>query len=83
MKVLYFAWLRTRIGTDAEDVSPPPEVRSVGDLISWLAQQSPAHAEALGRPELIRAAINQEFAGTDSLIAATDEIALFPPVTGG
>ncbi|MTJ79945.1 MAG: molybdopterin converting factor subunit 1 [Telmatospirillum sp.] len=83
MKVLYFAWLRSRIGTGMEDVTPPPDVATVGALIEWLKSRSPAHAEAFGQPGLVRAAVNQDYAAPDHAIAASDEIAFFPPVTGG
>jgi len=83
MKVLYFAWVRQKVGMAEEAVSPPDEVRSVAELIAWLAGRSPGHAAAFAQPKQIRAAVNQEFAGPDALVAANDEIAFFPPVTGG
>ncbi|MDH3241324.1 MAG: molybdopterin converting factor subunit 1 [Alphaproteobacteria bacterium] len=83
MKLLYFAWLRTRIGRGEEDIEPPPEVATVADLLAWLAARGAGYAEALARPDLVRVAVNQEFAGPDTLVHAGDEIALFPPVTGG
>jgi molybdopterin converting factor small subunit len=55
----------------------------VAGLIHWLSSRSPGHAEAFAQPKQIRAAVNQEFAQPDSLVAANDEIAFFPPVTGG
>jgi molybdopterin synthase sulfur carrier subunit len=83
MKVLYFAWLKTRIGTGEEDLTPPPEVATVAQLLDWLAARSPAHEEALKARKLVRVAVNQEFAGPETPVAAGDEVALFPPVTGG
>lgn len=83
MKVLYFAWLKTRIGVAEEQVSPPAEVRTVGALTEWLKQRSPGHAQAFAHNDTIRAAINQTFATSDQAIAEGDEIAFFPPVTGG
>jgi len=83
MQVLYFAWLRQRLGRAGEPVSPPPEVTDVAALIVWLQSLSPAHAAALAQPETLRAAVNQVHAGFETAIAAGDEIALFPPVCGG
>lgn len=83
MEVLYFAWVRERIGLDGEAVSPPAEVGTVAALIGWLAGQSEAHAAALGRPERLCAAINGRFARPDEPIAGASEVAIFPPVTGG
>ena len=83
MKVLYFAWLRSRAGIAEEDVVPPPDVRTVGDLLAWLRGRSPGHAEALKDLSVVRVAVNQEFARADHAVKAGDEVALFPPVTGG
>jgi molybdopterin synthase sulfur carrier subunit len=84
MRVLYFAWVRQKIGTAEEEVSPPPtEVRDVGTLMRWLAARGPGHAAALADPRLVRAAVNQEFAAPDTPVGPGDEVAFFPPVTGG
>ncbi len=83
MRVLYFAWLRQKVGTAEEEVSPPAEVRDVAGLIAWLAARSPAHAAAFANPRQVRAAVNQDFATPDAPVAANDEVAFFPPVTGG
>jgi molybdopterin converting factor subunit 1 len=83
MRLLYFAWVRQRIGTAEEDVSPPPEVTDIARLIAWLAARSPGHAAAFAEPRQVRAAVNQDFVGPDHPVAAGDEIAFFPPVTGG
>jgi molybdopterin synthase sulfur carrier subunit len=83
MKVLYFAWLRQRTGIGEETVSPPPSVRNVAELVEWLRTRGPGHAEALQDLSAIRVAVNQEFATVDAAVAPGDEIALFPPMTGG
>jgi molybdopterin synthase sulfur carrier subunit len=83
VKILYFAWLRARVGTAAEDVTPPPEVRDVAGLIEWLKTRSAGHAEALKELSVVRVAVNQEYVKYDHKIAPGDEIAIFPPVTGG
>jgi molybdopterin synthase sulfur carrier subunit len=83
MKVLYFAWLRQRTGVGEETVSPPPSVSNVAELVEWLRTRGPGHAEALQDMSAIRVAVNQEFATVDAAVAPGDEIALFPPMTGG
>ena len=83
MKILYFAWLRQRTGIGEEDVSPPESVRDVASLVDWLKQRNPAFAEALADTSTLRVAVNQEFASFDSALNGTEEVALFPPMTGG
>lgn len=83
MKVLYFAWLRGKAGTGEEEVSPPAEVRTVAGLIEWLRTRSPGHAEALADLSVVRCAVNQEYVQPDAPVAPDDEVAFFPPVTGG
>jgi molybdopterin synthase sulfur carrier subunit len=83
MKVLYFAWLRQRTGVGEESVSPPETVRTVAELVEWLRSRGPGHAEALKDLSSIRVAVNQEFATLTTAISEGDEIALFPPMTGG
>lgn len=83
MKILYFAWLRQRTGTGEEVVEPPAEVRDVAGLIEWLKSRGPNYAEAFRDTSAIRIAVNQEFAGLDDAVRAGDEVALFPPMTGG
>ncbi len=83
MQLLYFAWVRERIGTGAEELALPAAVATVADLLDWLAARSPGHAAALGDRDAIRVAVDQDFAGLDAPIAGAREIAIFPPVTGG
>ncbi len=83
MRVLYFAWLKSRVGAAEETVEPPAGVATVAALLDWLAARSPGHAAALANRALVRVAVNQEFAGPDTRVAPGDEVALFPPVTGG
>jgi len=83
MRLLYFAWLRTRIGTAEETVDPPPGVTTVASLVEWLKGRGPGFAEALKNQKLLRVAVNKEYVGWDHRLAPGDEVALFPPVTGG
>jgi molybdopterin synthase sulfur carrier subunit len=83
MRILYFAFLRQRTGMGEETVEAPADVHDVAGLVEWLKTRGPGHAEALRDTSAIRVAVNQEFAGLDTAVAANDEIAFFPPVTGG
>ncbi len=83
MKILYFAWLRSTIGLAQETALPPSDIADVSGLIDWLRELSPAHAKALCDLSAVRVAVNQGFASLDHPLAPDDEVALFPPVTGG
>lgn len=81
--LLYFAWVRDRIGLAEERVAPPDNVTDVAGLMSWLRTRGPRFEAALQNDRVVRVAINQRFAKPDDAIAPGDEIAVFPPVTGG
>lgn len=83
MKVLYFAWLRQKIGMSEESIDLPDHVSDVAGLLDWLSSRGPEFADALAHRQVIRVAVNQEHVTFDAPIKAGDEIALFPPVTGG
>jgi molybdopterin synthase sulfur carrier subunit len=83
MKALYFAWVRERIGANEEELAPPAEVATVGDLVAWLATRGENYAHAFEKPQIIRAALDRVHVGRDAKIAGAREIALFPPMTGG
>jgi molybdopterin synthase sulfur carrier subunit len=81
--MLYFAWVRERIGKAGESVTPPEAVTTVAQLIDWLATDSAPHAAAFVDRHRLRAAVDQTFVALDAPIAGAREIAIFPPVTGG
>ncbi len=83
MRVLYFAWLRERVGLAEEEVAPPAEVATVADLARWLAARDEAHAHAFDNPAIVRAAIDRRHVKPDAAIAGAREVAFFPPMTGG
>lgn len=83
MRLLYFGWVRSRIGIGGEEVEPPPQVTDVRGLIHWLRGRGEGYAAALGDLSAVRVAVNQEMAGLDAAIRGGDEVALFPPMTGG
>ena len=83
IKILYFAWVRERAGTGEEDVPLPDDVSNLGGLIAWLRTRSAGHEAAFANPGLVRAAVNQVFARPETPVGPGDEVAFFPPVTGG
>lgn len=83
MKVLYFAWIRERVGKAEEDVSPPASVATVGELVQWLAGRGEEYAYAFENPKIVRAAIDRVHVQPQAAIKGAREIALFPPMTGG
>ena len=83
MRLLYFGWVRTQIGIGGEMLEPPTNITDVRDLIEWLQERGDGYRLALEDLTTIRVAINQEMANLDSTVSPEDEIALFPPMTGG
>ncbi len=83
MRLLYFAWLRTRIGCAEEEVALPSEVRDVAALLDWLRTRGGGYTEALRDLRVVRVAVNQDYVGPEHPLREGDEVALFPPVTGG
>ena len=82
-RLVYFAWVRERIGKREEELDLPAEIDTVSDLLEWLQGRGEGYAYALSRPEVIRVAINEEHVDHREAIAGAREIALFPPMTGG
>ena len=83
MRVRYFAWMKRTVGITDEEITPPPDVRTVGDLVVWLRNRSAGHAEALAEGAAFGAAVDQRTATFDVPIAGAREVAFFPPFTGG
>jgi molybdopterin synthase sulfur carrier subunit len=83
MKLLYFAWVRERIGKPEEDVDPPASVRTVGELVAWLTGRGEEYAYAFENAGVIRAAIDKAHVKPEAAISGAREIAFFPPMTGG
>ncbi len=83
MKALYFAWVRERIGQPEEELSPPPTIATVGELIAWLKERGEGYDAAFENAGAIRAAIDKTHVRHDAPIAGAREIAFFPPMTGG
>jgi sulfur-carrier protein len=83
MKILYFAWVRQRVGLGDETLDVPPHVTTVAELIDWLKSRNETYANAFADLRVIRAAINQSLVPLDAPLAGAREVAFFPPVTGG
>jgi molybdopterin synthase sulfur carrier subunit len=83
MKAVYFAWVRERIGKSEEEISPPGDVATVGELIAWLSRRGEGYAYAFEKAAIIRAAIDRAHVKHDAGISGAREIAFFPPMTGG
>jgi molybdopterin synthase sulfur carrier subunit len=81
--LLYFAWVRQKIGRGEEMLALPANVKTVADLIAYLKTQDENYAEAFSDLRRIRVAINQDHSGFDAPLRDGDEVAFFPPVTGG
>ena len=82
-KLVYFAWVRERIGKAEEELSLPAEVVTVDDLLVHLKGLGEEYEAALQFPDVIRVAIDQEHVEHDEPIGNAREIGLFPPMTGG
>jgi sulfur-carrier protein len=83
VNLLYFAWLRQKIGRSEEQLDLPDDVTTVGALASHLARRGGGYAQAFADTARLRAAVNREHVPFDAPVADGDEVAFFPPVTGG
>lgn len=83
VKLLYFAWVREKIGCGAEEIELPAGLATVADVVGWLKTRGPEFAEAFAHPEVVRAAVDKVHVKPGTAVAGAREIAFFPPVTGG
>jgi len=83
MKILYFAWMREHTGCSTEEIRLPENVANISELAAYLRGRSAGHEAALRNLKTVRVAINRKYANLESPITDSDEIAFFPPVTGG
>ena len=83
MKLLYFAWLKQKIGVGEDYIALPDDVATIAGLVDWLNTRGPGYGAALAALSAVRFAVNQDFANLDHPLTKEDEVAFFPPVTGG
>ncbi|MDP2962639.1 MAG: molybdopterin converting factor subunit 1 [Sulfurimicrobium sp.] len=81
--LLYFARLREALGVSSEQIDLPEDVLDVAGLTAWLRKRGGAWERELAAGRAFRVAVNQDMADGATLISDSDEIAIFPPVTGG
>jgi molybdopterin synthase sulfur carrier subunit len=83
LKIVYFAWVRERVGKTQEELTLPPEVATVADLVAWLAARGEEYAHAFANPKVVRAALDKKHVKAEAALAGAREVAFFPPMTGG
>lgn len=83
LKLVYFAWVRERVGLADEIVSPPPGTVTIAELVRWLKTRGEGYELAFENEAIVRAAIDHTHAKPAASIAGAREIAFFPPMTGG
>jgi molybdopterin synthase sulfur carrier subunit len=83
VKIVYFAWVRERIGRPDETAEVPAEVATVAELVRWLKSRGEEYAYAFENEGVVRAAIDHVHVQPDAALAGAREIAFFPPMTGG
>lgn len=83
MKLVYFAWVRERVGRTDEEIEPPAEIDTVAELVRWLKGRGEEYDYAFENEGIVRAAIDHVHVKPEAHIAGAREIAFFPPMTGG
>lgn len=83
INLVYFAWVRERLGLDEEQVSLGDDVETIGDVLTILIDRGAAYAEILSDVQKLRFALDQDYGTPASAIGTAKELAIFPPVTGG
>ena len=83
LHILYFAWLKSKVGHASEEVETPGEIETVAELISWLKSRSAGHADAFAELSVVRCAVNLDYVDPEARLEDGDEVGFFPPVTGG
>lgn len=83
IRLVYFAWVRERVGLAEETLSPPDEVDTVLDLVRWLKTRGEGYEAAFADETIVRAAIDHTHVKPGAALAGAREIAFFPPMTGG
>lgn len=83
MVIKYFSWIREGVGSGEEEILLPANVKTVSDLLNLLCEKSDDHARVLKERVFVRVAVNQTHVDHEQPVSEGDEVAIFPPVTGG
>ena len=83
MKIIYFSWVRERIGLNSELINIQDNIKTLDNLIDFLSLKSSVHKEAISNKEILKFSVNFEFVNINHEIKSNDEVAIFQPVTGG
>ena len=83
MKIIYFSWLKEILDTSGENIELPSNIKNINNLIEWLKKRSTKHKKVFLKSKNIRCSINHQIVNKNSKIKNKDEIAFFPPFTGG
>jgi sulfur-carrier protein len=83
MKIIYFAWLKDKIGCAEEEITLPVEVTNVGMLINWLSGRGEKYEAAFEFIEVIKVVVNQTYVHNDQAVKDDDEVIFIPPIAGG
>ena len=83
MKIIYFSWLKEVLGFPEEKVTPPANIKNIESLMKWLSKKSLKHKKIFSNTKNIRFAVNRQIVNKKNKVKRKDEIAFFPPFTGG
>lgn len=83
MIIKYFSWIREHVGKSEEEIELPHNIKTIDDLIKYLASLNDNYKSAFANKEIIKIAVNKSYSDINTQIFNEDEIAFFPPVTGG
>ena len=83
MVIKYFSWIKEHIGKSEEQIDLPSHITNVNQLINYLNEKDKKYNLIFEKKELIKIAVNKTYSSFDTNISNSDEIAFFPPVTGG
>ncbi|MEW4467153.1 molybdopterin converting factor subunit 1 [Parasphingorhabdus sp. JC815] len=83
INIVYFAWVKERLGRDQETVAFPETIKTVEELVEHLRNIDVSYFDVFSDLKKLRFALDHDFVGTDHLLASAKELAIFPPVTGG
>ena len=83
MIIKYFSWIREHVGKSEENLDLPVDVTTINELIDYLNKLNDKYKIAFAKRDLIKIAVNKTYSSVDTKISQNDEVAFFPPVTGG